>query len=253
MSTIIKSNLEELHRLVESPLDPEYEAWRAARRKVSEIWTPDVNPTVYRRNRKSERGSFLTGTSTEVIYSNGAAGTAKNTFTTEFTINDTTGMGPFPVLPPYFFLPTRGTSQSVRIVARGIYSTTSAPTWQTFVRFNSGAPAVPPTGPNVGSTAATALGSTQTNLVWEHEEDVQMVTMGANGANSTLRGLGIFTAALTASTSLALGILGGGASPGTVATFDISTTTYVTFSAACGTSSGSNSIQLLQLIIMGLN
>jgi len=248
--------MNELEKRILTPLDPEFEVWRASRRSFAEKdghvgVILDNKPARY--GRRGERGSFLTGTSSEVIYSNSAAGTAKNTFTTEFTINDTAGMGPTAVLPPYFFLPSRGVSQTLRVVARGIYSTTSNPTWQTFVRFNATSIAVPPTGANVGSTAATALGTTQTNLLWEHEQDVQMVTMGAAGANSTLRGLGVFTAALTTSTNLALGIFGGGASPGTVATFDISTVSLITFSAACGTSSSSNSIQLLQLIIMGLN
>lgn len=238
---------------VTAPLDLDREIERASQRRfVRDPRTGLVIP-----QRVIRGGSGLTGTWAETIYASSAAGTAKNTFTTEATINDTAGMGPYPVLPPEFFLPGQGVGRTLRIVARGVTSTTStAPTWQHFCRFNSGAPAAPPTGPNVGSTPASAAlcALSQTNMPWEYECDVTMSAMGAAGANSTLRGLGVFTAQTASTpTSIAVGIFGGGASPGTVATFDWSATTYITYSVACGTSSASNQVQLLQLIILGLN
>lgn len=232
------------HRITHPDLDEEL--WRAAKRTYVQDGARIL------RVPRIGGASFLTGTQTETIYSNGTVGTAKNTFTTEAVINDTAGMGPQPILPPYFWQPSANLSvgRALRVIARGIYSTTSAPTWQTFVRLGAAASTA---GPNVGSTAATALGSTQTNLLWEHEQDIQLTIAGAEGGNSTMRGLGVFTAALTASTSVSLGIFGGGASPGTVATVDMSITNHVNFDAACGTSNASNSIQLLMLLVMGLN
>lgn len=235
-----------VERALERP-DLDYEIWRASQRRfiadrhgVHPVW------------RDPYRASFITGTGTEVIYSNQNVGTSKNTFTTEAVINDTAGMGPQPIIPAYFWLPGGAgpIGKTLRVVARGIYSTTSAPTWQVFTRLGSSNSTA---GPNIGSTAATALGSTQTNLLWEYEMEAQMVTPGATGGNSTMRGLGVFTAALTSSTSLALAIFGGGASPGTVATVDISIVNYVNFTAACGTSNASNAIQVLQLLVFGLN
>lgn len=248
MSVVTPERVAELERLISNPIDPEYELWRANRHRfVRDPRTGMVVPV-----RHVSGGSGTTGQWAEVLYVNSTAGTAKNTFTTEATINDTAGMGPFPMLnPAVVFTPSarNAVGVTVKVTARGIYSTTGAPTWQTFCRFNAGTPAAPPTGPNVGSTAATAGGSGVTNALWEHEEDITLTVLGAAGANSTLRGLGV----LTLTPSISTGIFGGGASPGTVATFDFSATTYVTFSAACGTSSASNSIQVLQLIIMGLN
>lgn len=243
------SELKRIYKALESP-DLDFELWRASqyrykeildggRRTVMPIWTDPY------------RSSFVTGTNVETIYTNGSVGTAKNTFTTEAVINDLAGMGMQPVLPGYFFLPGPETvGRGIRIVARGIYSTTAAPTWQTFVRIGA---ANATTGSNIGSIASTALGSTQTNLIWEYECDTTLVSFGSTLATTTMRSLGIFTAAMTASTNIALGIFGGGASPGTVATFDISAVNYINFTAACGTSSSSNSIQLLQLMVMGLN
>lgn len=235
----------ELERRI-AHFDLDEELWRAARhRYVADRGRILRLPTV-------GGSSFLTGTQVETIYSNSTAGTAKNTFTAEAVINDTAGMGPQPFLPPYFWQPSAnlGVGRAVRITARGIYSTTSAPTWQVFTRLGGAASTA---GANIGSTASTALGSTQTNLLWEYEMDAQLTIAGAEGGNSTVRGLGVFTAALTASTSVALAIFGGAASPGTVATVDISITNHINFDAACGTSNASNSIQLLQLLVFGLN
>jgi len=231
-------------RITHPALDEE--VWRASRYR-------------YVRNRgrtfrlpRIGGASFYTGTQAEVLYASIKPGTAKATFTTEAVINDEGGMGPQVKLAADFFQPTANLAlaRALRIIARGIYSTTSAPTWQTFVRLGSKASTA---GPNIGSTAATALGSTQTNLLWEHEEDAVLEAQGTTAGTSTIRGLGVFSAMLTASTSLQLAIFGGGASPGTVTTVDPTITNYINFDAACGTSNASNSIQLLQLIIMGLN
>lgn len=241
------TSLHELERLLSEPIDPEREAWRAARKRYI-LRNGVVLPV-----RTVGGASFLTGTQSELIYSNPLVGTAKNTFTVEAQINDTAGMGPQPILPPYFFLPSRGRSQAIRITARGIRTdVVTTPTWQLFCRFNTSGGAI--TGPNVGSHAATQISATAaTNLLWEFEEDIQLTLEGAAGGNSTMRGLGFANYQATTTATLALQIFGGGATPGTVATFDMSTTTYITISAACGTSSASNSIQLLQLLVQGLN
>lgn len=198
--------------------------------------------------------SFLTGTGTELIYSNPTAGTAKASFTTEFMINDTAGMGPAPVLPAWFFLPSRSRSQSIRIVARGIASVTGTPTWQWTFRLNpTVTPAVPPTGANVGSNSAATSLTGVSNQLWECELDVQLTIEGAAGANSTVRGLGMISAPGLFTPGAASSLFGGGASPGTVATVDISVLNTLTVGSTCGTSNASNSIQLLQLLVFGLN
>ena len=76
-----------------------------------------------------EGGSFITGTSQELIYANIAAGTGKNTFTTEFQINDTTGMGAIAHLPVDFWTPSNTIGKALRIEAFGIVSSTATPTY----------------------------------------------------------------------------------------------------------------------------
>lgn len=240
------ADLRELEGLLDGPLDLEREAWRAARRRYV------VDGDQVRCVRRVGGASFTSGTQTEIIYSNSAAGTAKNTFTTEAVINDTAGMGPQPILQPYFWQPSPNLNvgRAIRLVARGIISTTGTPTFQWFSRLGSAASTA---GPNIGSTAALTTGSAISNQLWEYELDAQLTIAGATGGNSTVRGLGMLTCPGGLASPFGGAIFGGGASPGTVATVDISTTNYVNFDAACGTSNASNSIQVLQLIIFGLN
>jgi len=240
------ARLRELERLVASPIDPDLEAWRASRYR----YASDQGLVV--RVRRIRGGSFTTGTQAEAIYANQNVGTAKNTFTTEAVINDTAGMGPQPVLLPYFWQasPNLSIGRAVRIVARGIISTTLTPTFQWFARLGGAASTA---GPNIGSSAALTTGSGISSQLWEFELDVQMVTPGATGGNSTVRGEGMLFSPGGLASPFGGALFGGGATPGTVATVDLSTTNYLNLDAACGTSSASNGITVHQLLLLGLN
>lgn len=193
--------------------------------------------------------SFLTGTNTELIYASVAAGAAKATFTTEVQINDTATMGVQAHLPPDFFLPNSANiGKSVRIVARGILSSTATPTYTFTVR---GGAAGAVTGAILLGSAALTTGSGVTNQVFEFQGEFTLKTIGAAGANSTIVGTGLLLSPGTANKIDP--IYGGGATPGTVATFDTSITNYINFNVACSASSASNSITLQQLLVFGLN
>lgn len=241
--------LKDIERAITHP-DLDKELALAAMKRYYQVG----NDVVIGWKNPKRRGSAMTPVGSELIYGNVAAGTAKNTFTTEFQINDTAGMGPAPIIPQGFFLPAAARGKALRIVTRGICSVTGTPTWIWTHRFNPTlTPANPPTGANVGSNAAATALTGVTNQLWEAEIDVQCVTEGAAGANSTFRGLGTLFAAGLFASAATLSIFAGGASPGTVATVDISTTNTFTLSSTCSASSASNSIQLLQLLIFGLN
>lgn len=194
--------------------------------------------------------SNLTGTISELIYANTASGTAKNTFTSEFQINDTAGMGAQAQLPPYFFLPVNGVGKAIRVVARGIVSTTATPTWQFNLRLGAAGSTSAVIG--LGSPSITSA-SGISNKGWEFEGDIIVRTTGAAGANSTLQGAGFVTSPGGFASPFAYELWGGGAQPGTSSTLDISITNYLNFNVICGTSSASNQIQILQLLVFGLN
>lgn len=195
--------------------------------------------------------SFLTGTNTELIYANTTEGTAKASFTSEVLINDTTGMGVQAHLPPDFFMPNpTAVGKGLRIVARGILSSTGTPTYTFTVR-----------GGSAGSTSASILlgsaaittGSGVSNQAFELQGDIVLVSQGAAGTNSTLRGMGTIVSPGFAS-PFTYGV-GAGASltTPTVATFDCSVTQYINFNVTCSASSSSNTITLQQLLVFGLN
>jgi hypothetical protein len=183
----------------------------------------------------------------ELLYANTASGAANNTFTAERVINDTTSMGERFSLPPYYFTPPM-VGRGLRIVARGIISTTGTPTFTLSCRLGT-------TGSTsaclaLGSAAVTA-GSAVSNQLWEFEGDIILRSFGASGAASTIQGLGHLSGPAFSTTEANL--FAGAATPGTVATFDPGITNFVNFNAACGTSSASNAITLLQLLVFGLN
>lgn len=194
--------------------------------------------------------SFLTGTNVELLYASKAAGTAKNTFTTEVQINDTAAMGNQAVLPAKFWNTQHAERVGIRIVAHGILGTTGGPTFTWTCRL--GAAGSITAAIALGSAAATAATGVS-NKGWEFEGDVIMEALGAAGTNSTIRGAGMLTSPAGLATPFAAELWGGGAQPGTVATVDASIDNFINFNAACGTSNASNTITLLQLLVYGLN
>jgi hypothetical protein len=249
----------EIERAVTHP-DLDYELHRAAKHR----WAYNPSTGLYarpeeRRAHVNRRNGGLTGTYTELIYSNPLAFTAKNTFTAEFQINDQgANTGPPPALPAWYFLPSGARGKTLRIVARGIQLGTGStpPTWILTFRLNPVVtPANPPTGPIIGALpgATTMTGTTTANTLWEAELDVQLTLEGAPGNNSTLRGLGMWSSPRGFTSPFFAELFGGGASPGTVATFDLSLLNTLTVGMTCGTSLAANQMQLLQLLVMGLN
>jgi hypothetical protein len=249
---ILGRSRKQIERLVTHP-DLDYElAWAAA---TSWVQDPRTGRSLRMPTISGGSGAGL-GTYAECIYSNPTVGTAKNTFTTEFAINDTAGMGPQPVLPAFYFSPQAGLNKSVRIVGRVVQLGTGStpPTWQVIHRWNPVVtPANPPTGPNIGGMPAGVTGTTTTNTLWESELDTQLTLFGAPGNNSTIRGLGMVFAPTGFVSPFSAQLFGGGASPGTVATFDFSLLNTLTYGVVCGTSLAANQVQLLQLIVIGLN
>jgi hypothetical protein len=194
--------------------------------------------------------SNLTGTVEELLYVSQGIGTGKASFTTEVTVNDTAGMGVQAELPANFWLPNNNQAgRAVKIHALGVLACTATPTFTPTVRLGTSGST---TGPIIGQANAPALTMTSgATSVWELFLMLQMVTRAANGANSTVRGVGkFFCPALAASHVM---MWGGGTSPGTVATVDPSVDNYINLNFACSASSASNSVLVTELDVHGLN
>lgn len=192
--------------------------------------------------------SFYTGTNTELLYASTAVGSAKASFTSEAQINDVAGMGVQAHLPADFWFPNRAQpGRGIRIVARGLIGSTASPTFTLTVR--AGASGNTTSAILLGSAALTAANNSA--QVWEMQGDVILTTIGGAGANSTVQGIGTLITPGLANTISP--VYGGAASPGTVATLDTSVTNYININAACSASNASNTIQLQQLLVYGLN
>ena len=198
--------------------------------------------------------SFLTGTNTELIYASTTSGTAKASFTSEVQINDTTGMGVQCHLPPDFWNPSpTAVGKGIRIVARGILSSTGTPTYTFTVR--AGAAGSTSAAVLLGSAALTT-GSGVTDQPFELSGDVVLVSQGAAGANSTVRGTGMILCPGLATTIAGVGA-GSSLTTPTATTLDCSITNYINFNVTCSTATGipsaANSITLKHLLVYGLN
>ena len=192
---------------------------------------------------------------TELIYASDGAATAKDTFTSEVTINNSGGMATQAYLPNDFWQPkgaSSAASRTIRVVARGLASSTGTPSFTFTLR---GGSAGSTTAPILLGSAALATATGISSVLWTFEGDITLETIGAPGANSTIRGVGTFTADgySAATTTRVLPLFGGAASPGTATTFDATIANYLNFNVTCTASSGSNSITLLQFLVYGLN
>lgn len=194
--------------------------------------------------------SFITGTVVETLYSSALAGATLATFTTEAQLNTTATMGAIPHLPPDFWLSNPGqVGRGIRVTAFGVLGSTATPTFTFTLR--GGAAANITTNPLLAGTGALTLASTLTAVPWKFEIDLILQTLGAAGANSTLRGEGALTVGGIAASVWPL--WGGGVSPGTVATVDTTITNFLNLNVACGTSNAANTVTLNQLVVSGLN
>lgn len=194
--------------------------------------------------------SFLTGTNCELIYANTTAGTAKASFTSEVQINDTSGMGVQAHIPPDFFLPNQGQAgRGLGIIARGVLSSTGTPTYTFTIR--SGTAGNTSAAILLGSAALTT-GSGVSNQPFELRGEVFLVSQGAAGANSSVRGTGMIICPGLATTIAGVGANASLTTP-VATTFDCSITNFINFNVTCSASSASNTITLSSLQLYGLN
>jgi hypothetical protein len=195
--------------------------------------------------------SFITGTSTELIYASVAAGTAKASFTSEVAINDTAGMGPIAHIPPDFWaFNNNGIGRGLRVTARGIVASTATPSYTFTLRLGSAAST---SAAIILGSAALPTSSGLTTTMWEFRGEFVMKTIGAVGANSTGVGTGLLLCTGFTGTPPCFPLWGGAATPGTVSTVDTSITNYLNFNITCTASSPSNTITLQSLLVEGLN
>ena len=196
--------------------------------------------------------SYVTGTVTELLYSSTSVGATLASFTSEAQLNTTATMGVCAHLPPDFWLPNNTqVGRGIKVVARGIVSSTSSPTYTWRIR--SGAYGAGGFATAILAGTAALTGANNTNQIWELEADIIMTDINGAGTTSVIQGVGKI---ISPGLSPVVGaVYGGGSSPGIISSplVDTSITNYINVSAACSSSSASNTITLQQLLVFGLN
>lgn len=205
------------------------------------------------RNRMLEREALggLTGTYSELIYSNRADHTTLASFTSEASL--IAGNNEQPVIPALYFDGTKGFGRTISIIARGVVSSTATPTYIFQVRSSTTAGSSTLSGASLGVTAAITTGSGISNKAWELRLDLTCYTPGIGSNNCTLSGAGyVFSAGFASPFMYPLEPT----TPDTATwtqTIDGSLTQYLNLSVTCGASSASNTITCKQLLVVGWN
>lgn len=192
-------------------------------------------------------GSFITGTSSELLYASITTGTQLNTFTTEASLMGTL---PYIILPAGFFYNLSAAGKSLRVKAIGRLGTTATPTFTFTARLLTST-----TWSAAGvamSSAAITCGSGVTLAPWFMDLDITARALVAGATGLTLAIMG----EVRSGTGFAAG--GGvysipAANTAFTVTVDHSVTQYLFLSAACGTSNASNLIQLELIKVYGEN
>lgn len=189
--------------------------------------------------------SMVTGQFGELLYSTVATGTQLATFTTEDNLMKTL---PYCKLPVSLWQNHGATGRLIKVKAAGRLGTTGTPTFTFNLRllttstWSAG-------GIGFASAAITA-GSGVTLAPWWLEADIIFRSLGT-GAASTIAVMG----EVRGGTSLAAGggiySIPAANTAFTSAIFDASIDQWLFLSAACGTSNGSNLIQLEMLQVLG--
>lgn len=194
-----------------------------------------------------EGGSFVRGTSVEVLYSSHKVGTQLNTFTTEASL-----MGGLPecAIPALYFYDAKDIGKTLTVKAKGRNGATGTPTFTWTIRLNTTSAYAQGSGVAVSTAAWTVAAVTL--APWELEVDItcQLLAQGATGLTLALIG--------SVRAGLLIGTNGGVLSFPTsntafTVTLDHSVTQYLYLSIACGTSNASNLSQLEAMKVYGEN
>lgn len=159
----------------------------------------------------------------------GAAGLTLATFTTSAPVF------PLLVLPANYWK----LGKLVHLRARGTYATTGAPTYTFRIQNTVG------TTVTVVTSAALTAGTTQTNMPWELDIQIECRAEGTSGA---LFAMGDMNWGLTSTTNASFYLPAAGSAPAN-ATLDTTIAQSLGVEIACNTSSASNTVtgQILEI------
>lgn len=197
--------------------------------------------------------TFFSGTVSEVIYSMPAAGTALASSVTR-TIISSTGSASLPAfqLPTPLWQPSYAVGRGLRVNFGGTFGTTGTPTLQLWLQLDTTQGTA---GTTLASTGALTTPSGVTNGNFYGQVDIVATTQGLASNVYTegvfVNGFVMIGTGNNAATATATTIMVG--APQTAVAYNPLSTNYLEVSAQWGTSSASNTIQLTEYMVSGLN
>lgn len=204
------------------------------------------------RFTESIRCSTLSQTWTDLIFANTTAFNSINTFTSETSLLQSTPSEQ-PWFPAGFFDGYRGVGKTIRIEAMGVLSSTGTPTYQWQLRFGTTTGA-DTGGASLGVTAAATTGSGVTNKFWYLLWLGTVTAPGIGSNKASITGAGFVTSPNGLATPFTYPLETTTPESATwPITFDASVNNYISLNAVCSSSSGSNAVQCINLLVMGLN
>ena len=188
---------------------------------------------------------------TELLFSNYADFTAVASTAAEASL--LSGVARQPYLSSGYFTDKKGLMRTIKLIARGVFSTTGTPTIIFQVRMGTTAGSSTLTGASVGVTAAITTGNNTTNGWWHLELDLTCSFPGIGTGNATLFGSGYAMSPAFASPFI---YPLEPTTPNTATwtqTFAGELNQYINLSMTWSASSASNTITCKQLFLLGLD
>jgi hypothetical protein len=236
------TDLRRIEKALSEPLDLEREIHESSK------WTFVMDGSRVCRVPRISGASNYTNTYAEVLFANASAGNALASFTAEATMYAATQ--PNILLPANFFDATYGTGKHLKVILRGIYSTTATPTFTIGLRQDTAA------GTIWGSTLAITSRSGVTNLAWELTIDIvaQAPVLASAHNEAVLVALGMLDGVSAGSEGFTNASAIGTQTPTTAVTLTTADASHYLFpTATCGTSNAANKWQMLQAFAYGMN
>jgi hypothetical protein len=193
-----------------------------------------------RHNERMLENSFVSGMPGELMWNNGADGTANASTSSETGMM--VGLIDQPILyAGYFYVQPR---RQVSLLARGIGSSTGTPTVVGQWRMGTTQGVATQSGnASIGQNTALATGSSVTNQFWETRLDLVCTITGTGANNATVECSGYIWGSLFVGLMANL-IPSSGALATWTQTFDASVNNYIQFNWTWSASSASNTATL---------
>lgn len=196
-----------------------------------------------------EGASLQSGTITDLIFANPSDGTALASSTAETSLMTGFTGSVQPELVAGFFGQSGPTNKSVLLQAMGVMGSTATPTLTMFVRWGTAAASL--AGTPIGQSAAMN-GANNANAFWFAELLVKRTIPGIGTGAATLVASGYFQSGGVASPFF-YSLTPSASATGWTFTQDDSQSQFINVSAQWSANSASNTIQVKQLVVLGLN